>query len=285
MAKKKRYRGHFCKVCGRIRPNEKFSGRGHTIHICKPCAKKPKEKQDEGIALTRIYRVYRYGNLSRNNWQMLEKYSRSPQKRIRRAALEAIDTFSGGSIPVETNLDEIREFSKIKETANWEFRSFLKRCDLSEEEIDSIVHKLYQKVSSEINCRKCANCCKEIQPVLDEEDIESFSRGLGITVIQFKDQYLVKDDESEKFKFNKKPCPFLKDNLCSYYNYRPKACRSYPHLHKSEFVSRLINVVRNYAICPIIFNVYELLKEEAWQYRTAENYEDFSGSYNFIEEI
>ncbi len=30
--------GHYCKVCGHMRPNEKFSGKGHRNHICKECA-------------------------------------------------------------------------------------------------------------------------------------------------------------------------------------------------------------------------------------------------------
>jgi len=33
-------RGHYCRVCGRRRANEKFSGKGHAAHICKDCAKK-----------------------------------------------------------------------------------------------------------------------------------------------------------------------------------------------------------------------------------------------------
>ena len=37
MVKKKKYRGHFCKVCRKILPNEKFSGKGHAAHICKKC--------------------------------------------------------------------------------------------------------------------------------------------------------------------------------------------------------------------------------------------------------
>jgi rubredoxin len=36
--------GHYCRICGRVRPNEKFSGKGHKNHICKQCASKPKEK-------------------------------------------------------------------------------------------------------------------------------------------------------------------------------------------------------------------------------------------------
>ena len=31
-------RGHYCKVCGEYKANEKFSGKGHAAHICKTCA-------------------------------------------------------------------------------------------------------------------------------------------------------------------------------------------------------------------------------------------------------
>ena len=30
--------GHYCKVCGEYKANEKFSGKGHASHICKSCA-------------------------------------------------------------------------------------------------------------------------------------------------------------------------------------------------------------------------------------------------------
>jgi hypothetical protein len=38
--------GHYCRICGRTRPNEKFSGKGHRTHICKDCARMPKETRD-----------------------------------------------------------------------------------------------------------------------------------------------------------------------------------------------------------------------------------------------
>jgi hypothetical protein len=31
--------GHYCWVCGRSRPNEAFSGKGHRRHTCKDCTK------------------------------------------------------------------------------------------------------------------------------------------------------------------------------------------------------------------------------------------------------
>ena len=40
-------RGHYCKVCGAYKANEKFSGRGDAAHICKTCAALPPEKQAE----------------------------------------------------------------------------------------------------------------------------------------------------------------------------------------------------------------------------------------------
>jgi hypothetical protein len=93
---KKRYRGHYCKVCGCIRPNERFSGKGHAAHICRTCEKKTKDQQDEEIALLRIHRMYRYINLSQDNRRMLELYSKDCRERIRLAALDALETFVKG---------------------------------------------------------------------------------------------------------------------------------------------------------------------------------------------
>ena len=42
---------------------------------------------------------------------------------------------------IETDVDRIKHLSKQKEDENWDFRSFLKWCDMPPEEIDSIVHR------------------------------------------------------------------------------------------------------------------------------------------------
>lgn len=44
MAKKK-HQGHYCKVCGKYKPNEQFSGKGHKQHICKKCMQLPVEER------------------------------------------------------------------------------------------------------------------------------------------------------------------------------------------------------------------------------------------------
>lgn len=51
-------RGHYCKVCGEYKANEKFSGKGHAVHICKTCAALPPEKQAEEMTLTRLVNLW-----------------------------------------------------------------------------------------------------------------------------------------------------------------------------------------------------------------------------------
>lgn len=46
--------GHYCKVCGEYKANEKFSGQGHTAHICKKCVSLPVEERNKEMLLTRL---------------------------------------------------------------------------------------------------------------------------------------------------------------------------------------------------------------------------------------
>lgn len=46
--------GHYCKVCGEYKANEKFSGKGHAAHICKACAKLSPEERSEQMTLRRL---------------------------------------------------------------------------------------------------------------------------------------------------------------------------------------------------------------------------------------
>jgi uncharacterized protein len=166
---------------------------------------------------------------------------------------------------LETDLARIAKTARRKEAENWRFQSFLKNYDGTIDELDKIVHDLYQQVSSRIDCRQCANCCHIMQPSFTPADLADFSQGLGLEVNQFKEKYLVKDEETpDLFRLNALPCPFLSGNLCLNYAHRPQDCRSFPHLHKPHFSARLMGVIENSAVCPLVFNVYEQLKKEIW---------------------
>ncbi len=49
--------GHYCWMCGKVRPNEAFSGRGHRRHLCKRCARRPRAER-ERIQATRDLQGY-----------------------------------------------------------------------------------------------------------------------------------------------------------------------------------------------------------------------------------
>jgi hypothetical protein len=160
---------------------------------------------------------------------------------------------------METDLIKIENHAKESENENWNFRTFLKGYDIKN--LDTIVHKLFKQVSEAIDCTACGNCCKKIQPILNKKDINKLSKSLNITPNQFITKYVDKDEDGDNI-LNQLPCPFLNDNKCIQYDSRPVDCASYPHLHKKDFVFRLIGVVNNYSICPIVFNVYEALKNK-----------------------
>lgn len=161
---------------------------------------------------------------------------------------------------METDPDRIRELAEEREDENWEFRSFLKGCD--DEKVDEIVHRLYEEIEPQIDCTACGNCCKQILPELGDEDIVRLAGALKISAPQFTAEYLVEAEEGEGFTFNASPCPLLAEGMCAQYVVRPKACVSYPHLHKDGFVFRLFQAVTNCSVCPIVFHVYERLKDE-----------------------
>jgi uncharacterized protein len=161
---------------------------------------------------------------------------------------------------LETDIKNIEQLSQQREDANWKFRCFLKRSDLSVAKIDSTVKGLYQEISAQIDCTECGNCCKVVQPVLTEADIKKLARHHELSTTEFRSRFLLENEEDEGFVFNMQPCPFLENNRCTVYENRPGVCRSYPHLHKRDFVSRLNQAFFNCSICPIVFNVYEELK-------------------------
>jgi len=166
---------------------------------------------------------------------------------------------------IETDLNKIKTLAEKREKENIKFRTYLKNLDIEIEELDKYVHKINTEITKQIDCTKCGNCCKTVKPILDNEDINKFAKGLKITPKELLKTYCeVNKEESNKYEFKSIPCPFLKDNKCTNYEYRPKDCQSYPHLQKEDFVFRLWGVIDNYSICPIVFNVFEILKKELW---------------------
>jgi len=158
-----------------------------------------------------------------------------------------------------TNLEEIKKLGELNENENLRFRTFLK--NRSSYKTDKIVHGLYERISKEIDCTTCGNCCKCLKTGVNKSDIIRLSGILNLSVEKMREQYIEKDNVGGDV-IKTLPCLFLKDLKCSIYEFRPDDCKSSPHLHKKDIASRLWGVIDNYSICPIVFNVFEELKIE-----------------------
>ena len=149
-----------------------------------------------------------------------------------------------------------KAFQKV-EDENWMLRAFLKGQD--EDELDELVHSMHQELFQSYNCISCSNCCKEIVPIIEDNEIQAISLKLGISFDEFSTMYLVETEEG--LSINKKPCPFLTNEGCSIYECRPNVCKEYPYTDKEEICTRLINLVGNSEVCPVVFEIFEKLKK------------------------
>lgn len=123
--------------------------------------------------------------------------------------------------------------------------------------VDQTFHGLHAKAFSEIDCLNCANCCKTAGPRIFPKDVERMSEHLKISEAELNDTYL-KIDEDGDLVMNSLPCPFLgSDNYCLIYEYRPKACKEYPHTNRKR-QKQLLNLhLKNTEYCPAVLKVFE----------------------------
>jgi Fe-S-cluster containining protein len=159
---------------------------------------------------------------------------------------------------IETNLSKIKQFADIRENENIRFRTFLKGKD--EKKIDSIVHRLHKEITTEIDCTACANCCCCLTPNVSKADINILARLENISPEEFQAGYCETDDGDIHLKDS--PCRYIDGKKCGIYENRPEQCRTFPNTDKTEFISRLRGMINYYEICPIVFNLMEILKKE-----------------------
>ena len=159
---------------------------------------------------------------------------------------------------MQINLEEIRRISIEKEKENQDFKTFIKTIPIKE--IDEHVHSLNEEVSKQIDCTKCGNCCKVLEPPVTAEEVQVLSDVKNTTEEEFTQNYLATEPGSAITYLKKQPCIFLEGNVCSIYQKRPFSCADYPHLHHPHIKYRWRSVMTNYKLCPIVFNVIELLK-------------------------
>jgi hypothetical protein len=88
--KQPQFKGHYCKICGERKANEKFSGSGHAAHICKACAKMSPEQKSEAIAINRLNSMaFRY--ISKADMQWLKDRRSDSRPRVQELARQLFE--------------------------------------------------------------------------------------------------------------------------------------------------------------------------------------------------
>lgn len=80
--------GHYCKVCGEHKANEKFSGKGHAAHICKACMKLTPAERSEEMTIRKIHGMA-FRHLSEPEIKWLRNRMKDSRPEVRDAAAEA----------------------------------------------------------------------------------------------------------------------------------------------------------------------------------------------------
>ncbi|MEO6584631.1 MAG: YkgJ family cysteine cluster protein [Ferruginibacter sp.] len=125
--------------------------------------------------------------------------------------------------------------------------------------LDELVKEISQPITAAIDCTACGACCKSLMINVTEEDIKPLCGKMKLSIPEFKAAF-VEESLQGRMVINTIPCHFLSNNKCTVYEERFTECREFPHLHKSNFKGRIFGTLMHYAMCPIIFNVVEILK-------------------------
>ena len=151
---------------------------------------------------------------------------------------------------LEIDLETIKHTAIEKTAENKSFQTYLNGQNL--DQIDTLVQELNGYVTPNISCVDCGNCCRVMRPVATNEELSKF----------------VKPENIEKYKYAENfTCMNLKDNKCSQYLDRPSECIEFPYIDRDKFITRTSGIIQNYAICPIVFNIFEQLKLKlSWVY-------------------
>lgn len=80
MPKKNCPHGHYCKICGEYKANEKFSGKGHAAHICKACSRLSAAEKAAAMDMNRLMGFpMRRLSASEKKWLQAKMHDKCPE--------------------------------------------------------------------------------------------------------------------------------------------------------------------------------------------------------------
>ncbi len=126
---------------------------------------------------------------------------------------------------------------------------------------NDLFYQTLNEVERKIDCTQCANCCKVFHVGLHEEEIKRLADIKHTEYKDFVQQYVSIEHPTGIHFLKLNPCIFLSNNLCTIYEQRPQACIHFPHPASMDVKHNIRRVLKNYTVCPIIFNTIEHCKK------------------------
>jgi len=147
------------------------------------------------------------------------------------------------------------EFEKADERKEDISKAFTKWKRKHPKKLDEVFQAKHDEVFLEMDCLNCANCCKTTSPIFRDVDIKRISKKRRVSEAQFVNEYLQKDMDND-WVLKTSPCAFLMDdNSCEIYDYRPLACRDYPHTNRKKMFQVLDLTIKNIDVCPAVAKI------------------------------
>src|SRR5579864_8958550 len=108
-----------------------------------------------------------------------------------------------------TDLVQIQRLERQKRNENSRFRAYLK----SHRHSDRRLRRFGEEIEAQIDCTKCANCCRVTDVGITERDIEKLAKFLGMTREEFLRDSTGRDEFGDLIlKRTEAGCVFLRDN-------------------------------------------------------------------------
>jgi Fe-S-cluster containining protein len=128
-------------------------------------------------------------------------------------------------------------------------------------QVNTDFNNLHDKEFETMDCLTCANCCKTTSPIFRNADINRLAKHLKIKAGKFTERYLKLDDDQD-YVLKSSPCTFLNsDNTCQVYEYRPLACREYPHTDRKNVIQIMNLTLENTEICPAVARIVDKITQ------------------------
>lgn len=133
---------------------------------------------------------------------------------------------------------------------------------IPEKEFDALILPIAERITTQVDCTKCGNCCRQLNPPVREDEILQLAEKKGCSSREFATQFLHQNPKQDYFFLKQKPCIFLAETRCTIYESRPDSCADYPHLQSPGQKFRFGRTIEQAGTCSIVFHVLEEIYEK-----------------------